>query len=34
MQVLADLVDYANILQQRLRFVTGEGDGLIGFQRM
>src|SRR5208282_2490505 len=33
MKVLADFVDYANILQQRLRFVTGERDRLIAFQR-
>src|SRR5258708_15668182 len=33
MQVLADFVDHANILQQWLGFVTGERDGLIAFQR-
>src|SRR5260221_11254336 len=33
MQVLADFVDDADILQQRFRFVTGERDGLNAFQR-
>src|SRR5258708_15809954 len=33
MQVLADFVDHADILQQWLGFITGERDGLIAFQR-
>src|SRR5208337_5240094 len=33
MEVLTDFIDYADILQQRLGFVTGERNGLIDFQR-
>ncbi len=33
MEVLADFVDDANILQQRLRFITGKRNGLISLQR-
>src|ERR1035438_3047275 len=32
-QVLAHLVDDAHIFYQRLGFVTGEGDGLVGLER-
>ena len=32
MQILADFVDHANILQQRLRFVAGKRDRLIGLR--
>src|ERR1039458_3296602 len=32
-QVLAHLVDYAYIFYQRLGFVTGQRDGLVGLER-